>query len=40
MISVFGAVFGALAWWRRSLKPGIVVHAVTDIFSGIFAKGA
>ena len=38
-ISIFGAIFGVLAWWRRSLKPGIVLHAWTDIFSGIFAKG-
>ncbi|HXL15322.1 MAG TPA: CPBP family intramembrane glutamic endopeptidase [Methylomirabilota bacterium] len=37
-ISVFGAVFGALAWWRRSLKPGMILHAWTDVFSGIFAK--
>ena len=38
-ISVFGAVFGVLAWWRRSLKPGIVLHAWTDIFSGIVTRG-
>ena len=38
-ISIFGAIFGVLAWWRRSLKPGIALHAWTDIFSGIFARG-
>ena len=37
-ITVFGIVFGAIALWRRSLKPGIILHAWTDIFSGIFAR--
>ncbi|HZI88823.1 MAG TPA: type II CAAX endopeptidase family protein [Candidatus Polarisedimenticolia bacterium] len=36
LITIYGAVFGALALWRKSLKPGIVLHAWTDIFSGIF----
>ena len=35
-ITVFGAIFGALAAWRKSLKPGMILHAWTDIFSGIF----
>jgi len=33
-----GALFGALAVWRRSLKPGMILHAWTDVFSGIFAR--
>ena len=37
-ITVLGALFGALALWRRSLKPGIILHAWTDIFSGIFGR--
>jgi membrane protease YdiL (CAAX protease family) len=37
-ITVFGLLFGALALWRRSLKPGMILHAWTDIFSGIFAR--
>jgi membrane protease YdiL (CAAX protease family) len=37
-ITVFGALFGALAAWRRSLMPGMILHAWTDIFSGIFAR--
>ena len=37
-ITVFGMLFGALALWRSSLKPGMVLHAWTDIFSGIFAR--
>ena len=37
-ITTFGALFGALAVWRRSLKPGMILHAWTDIFGGIFAR--
>lgn len=37
LITIFGALFGALALWRRSLKPGILLHAWTDVFGGIFA---
>jgi uncharacterized protein len=37
-ITVFGAVFGALALWRKSLKPGMILHTWTDIFSGILAR--
>ena len=36
-ITLFGAVFGAVALWRKSLAPGMILHAWTDIFSGIFA---
>lgn len=39
-ITVFGALFGALAVWRRSLKPGMILHTWTDVFSGIFARRA
>ena len=38
-IAIFGMLYGAIALWRRSLKPGMIMHAWTDIFSGIFAKG-
>jgi len=38
-ITVYGTVFGAVAVWRKSLKPGMILHAWTDIFGGIFAKG-
>ncbi len=33
-ITVFGLLFGALALWRKSLRPGIAAHAWTDIWSG------
>jgi len=35
-IALFGLLFGMLALWRGSLKPGIVAHAGTDILAGIF----
>jgi membrane protease YdiL (CAAX protease family) len=35
-IAVFGAMFGVLAIWRQSLRPGIITHAFGDILSGIF----
>lgn len=35
-IALFGLVFGAFAVWRRSLRPGIIAHAWTDVASGIF----
>ncbi len=34
-ISVLGAVYGALAHWRKSLRPGMVLHAWMDIFGGL-----
>jgi membrane protease YdiL (CAAX protease family) len=37
-ITVYGALFGALAHWRRSLKPGMILHAWTDIFGGLIQK--
>jgi membrane protease YdiL (CAAX protease family) len=36
-ISIYGAMFGLLAWWRRSLMPGILAHAWTDVFGGLFS---
>jgi uncharacterized protein len=35
IIAALGAMFGMLAHWRRSLKPGIIAHAGQDIFSGL-----
>jgi uncharacterized protein len=35
-IAVFGLLFGVLAMWRNSLRPGMVAHASGDIASGIF----
>jgi membrane protease YdiL (CAAX protease family) len=36
-ISVYGVLYGVLASWRRSLRPGMVSHAWSDIYSGIFS---
>jgi len=35
-IALFGALFGVVALWRRSLRPGMMAHAMTDVLSGIF----
>jgi len=32
---VYGLAFGGLAQWRRSLLPGILCHAWTDLASGL-----
>jgi CAAX protease family protein len=36
-ITVLGLLYGSLAWWRRSLRPGMLAHAWSDIFSGILS---
>ena len=35
VIAVYGMLFGSLAAWRRSLKPGMMAHAWQDLVSGI-----
>jgi membrane protease YdiL (CAAX protease family) len=35
-IACFGALYGLLAVWRRSLRPGMMAHVAGDILSGIF----
>ena len=34
MIILFGVVFGILASWRKSLRPGMILHAWSDIYAG------
>jgi hypothetical protein len=34
-ITGFGLLFGCLAEWRKSLRPGMIAHAWTDIFAGL-----
>jgi membrane protease YdiL (CAAX protease family) len=34
LIAIFGLMFGLLAWWRKSLRPGMIAHAWHDAFSG------
>ena len=35
IITALGAMFGILAHWRKSLKPGIIAHAGQDVLSGL-----
>lgn len=34
LIAAFGILFGLLAVWRKSLRPGMIAHAWTDAVSG------
>lgn len=34
-ITAYGAMFGILAQWRGSLRPGMMAHAWTDIVGGL-----
>ena len=34
MIILFGFLFGILASWRKSLRPGMILHAWSDIYAG------
>jgi uncharacterized protein len=36
-ITIYGILFGALAAWRKSLRPGMIQHAAQDTFSGLAA---
>jgi CAAX protease family protein len=38
VITALGTIYGVLAHWRRSLKPGMIVHAWTDVWSGVLAR--
>jgi len=31
MSGLYGVAFGVLAFWRRSLRPGIIAHVWSDI---------
>ncbi|MGI8508129.1 MAG: CPBP family intramembrane glutamic endopeptidase [Gemmatimonadaceae bacterium] len=35
-ITIYGALFGLVALWRKSLRPGMIAHALTDAVAGIF----
>ena len=39
-ITLFGVLFGLLAVWRKSLRPGMIAHAWSDIFGVIVFRGA
>ena len=35
LIAVYGSLFGLLAHWRRSLRPGMITHFVQDGLGGL-----
>jgi membrane protease YdiL (CAAX protease family) len=35
-IIIFGCLFGLCAYWRKSLRPGIVAHALSDILAVLY----
>jgi len=37
LLAVFGCLFGVLAYWRRSLLPGMVAHFLQDGLVGLLA---
>lgn len=34
MIILFGFLYGILAFWRKSLRPGVILHSWSDIYAG------
>jgi membrane protease YdiL (CAAX protease family) len=40
LISLYGAMFGILAYWRRSVRPGMIAHAWQDSLNGALAAAA
>ena len=34
-ITIYGLLLGVVAYWRKNLRPGIIVHAWTDVAGGI-----
>ena len=38
VITVYGLMFGILAQWRKSLRPGMMTHALHDTVSGIAVR--
>ena len=40
IIAVYGCLFGLLAHWRRSLRPGMITHFMQDGIAGLLARYA
>lgn len=38
IIAVYGCLFGLLATWRRSLRPGMAAHFVQDTVGGLVGR--
>ncbi len=37
-ICVDGVMLGSLAYWRKTVRPGMISHAWTDFFAGVVAR--
>jgi membrane protease YdiL (CAAX protease family) len=37
LIALYGAMFGMLAYWRGSVRPGMIAHAWQDSLNGVIA---
>jgi len=37
LIGMYGAMFGILAYWRGSVRPGMIAHAWQDSLNGVLA---
>ena len=35
LLGVFGCLFGILASWRKSLRPGMIAHTIFDLVGGL-----
>jgi membrane protease YdiL (CAAX protease family) len=35
LITVLGGLYGLLALWRKSLRPGMIAHAWSDVYGGL-----
>jgi membrane protease YdiL (CAAX protease family) len=38
IIAVYGCLFGLLAYWRRSLRPGMTAHFLNDAIGGLVTR--
>lgn len=38
VITALGVVYGVLPLWRKSLRPNIMAHAWSDVFSGLLSR--
>jgi hypothetical protein len=39
IITVYAVLFGLLAWWRRSLRPGMIGHFCFDFLAAFLPRG-
>jgi membrane protease YdiL (CAAX protease family) len=38
LIALYGAMFGILAYWRGSVRPGMIAHAWQNLLNGVLAS--